>query len=119
MAGVQVLSYELIKNMDSSDKLKKVLDIVRKGDVVMLEGRLTPEEETDLVSQAMANVSGRFTGIEVAFLNSSKSESILGKVKDSIINIIAKDRIGITVIGPSKIIKEIRMDPNKLEILFR
>lgn len=119
MAGVQVLSYELIKNWDSSDKLKKILDIVKKGDVVMLEGRLTAEEETELVYQALANVSGKFTGIEVAFLNSNKSRNILEKVRDSIVKILVKDRIGITVIGPSKIIKEIKMDPNKLEILFK
>lgn len=119
MTGVQVLSYGLIKNWTRSEKLEKILVIVKGGDVVMLEGKLAPEDETELVSRALASVSGRFTGIEVAFLNSSRSKSILGKVKDSIINVLAKDRIGITVVGPSKIIKEIKMDPNKLEILFK
>ncbi|MDA3855463.1 MAG: DUF2073 domain-containing protein [Candidatus Woesearchaeota archaeon] len=119
MTGVQVLSYELIKNWSRAEKLEKILIIVKGGDVVMLEGKLAPEDETELISRALANVSGRFTGIEVAFLNSSRSTTILGRVKDTLINVLAKDRIGITVVGPSKIIKEIKMDPNKLEILFK
>jgi hypothetical protein len=119
MAGVQVLSYELLKNLDESKKIKKILEVVKKGDIVMLEGKLDPLVETELVSKALSSVSGKFSGIEVAFLNSPKSNSIVDKFKNSVLNFIAKDRMGITVVGPSKIIKEIKMDPNKLEILFK
>lgn len=119
MVGVQVLSYELMKNLTSFEKISKILNIVISGDVVMLEGRLTPDEENDLITKALGNVSGKFTGIEVAFLDSNRSKNLIEKFKDSIIKILAKDRIGITVVGPSKLIKEIKMDPNKLEILFK
>lgn len=119
MTGVQVLSYELIKNLDSDKKVKRILDIAKKGDVVMLEGKLTSDEELTLTSRALRNVSGKFTGIEIAYLSSTSSNSILEKAKDLIIKAIASHRVGITVIGPSKIIKEIKMDPNKLEILFK
>lgn len=118
MAGVQVLSYELLKNLTSGQRISKILDIVKKGDVVMIEGRLSSEEETTLISKALANVSGKFTGVEIAFLDSQKSKSFKEKFKDSLLKMIAKDRFGITVVGPSKIIKEVKMDPNKLEILF-
>lgn len=120
MAGrVQVLSYSLLNNLDSIEKVNKILAIAKKGDVVMIEGRMTANEETFLISQAMANVSGKFSGVEVAFLDSQKSLSFLEKIKKSLIQALAKDRMGITVIGPSKIIKEIKMNPNKLEILFK
>ena len=117
--GVQVLSYELVGEMRPSEKLERILSIVKKGDIVMVEGRLSPEEETTLISRALKNVSGKFPGIEIAFLQSTGSKSVLKKVKESILKIIAGNRIGLTVIGPSKIIKEIKMDPNKLEILFK
>lgn len=119
MAGLQVLAYEMMKNLTSEQKVKRILAIVKNKDIVMLEGKLTPDEETDLIAKAMANVSGSFSGIEVAFLSSTRSKSIVEKLRNSILRIIAKDRFGITVIGPSKIIKEIKMDPNKLEILFK
>lgn len=119
MAGVQVLSYELTKNLTSFEKISKILNIVMGGDVVMIEGRLTPDEENDLITKALESVSGKFTGIEVAFLDSNKSRGLVEKLKDSLIKLLAKNRIGITVVGPSKIIKEIKMDPNQLEILFK
>jgi len=118
--GVQVLSYDLIMDLDSKDRITKILNIVRdKGDVVMIEGRLSPEDETELISSALGSVSGRFTGIEVAFLDHKRAQGFIAKLKDSLLKILAKDRIGITVVGPSNIVKEIKMDPQKLEILFK
>ncbi len=118
--GVQVLSYESMKVLDSVKKVSKVLKIVKKGDIVMIEGKLTPEEETYLISSAMQNVSGKFSGIEIAFLQSSNvASSFVEKIRESLIKALAKDRIGITVIGPSKVVKEIKMDPSKLEILLK
>ena len=118
--GVQVLSYDLIMTLDQKKRIEKILDIVREdGDVAMIEGRLGPEDETELISSALGSVSGRFTGIEVAFLDNKKSHGFIEKLKDSLIKILAKDRIGITVVGPSNIIKEIKMNPDKLEILFK
>lgn len=117
--ALQVLSYDLIKFLSSEAKVNKILSIVKKGDVVMIEGRISPFEETELISQALASVSGRFTGIEVAYLDSNSSKDFVSNLKEFMIKFIAKDRIGITVVGPSKIIKEIKMDPQKLEILFK
>ena len=117
--GVQILSYDLLNRMSRRDRIAKILEIVKNKDVVMLEGRLDCEEESELITEALENVSGRFSGIEVAFLDSRKSDGILESIRHTLLKVIAKNRIGITVIGPSKIIKEIKMDPNKLEILFK
>ena len=116
--GVQVLSYDLVKGLHFEQKISKVLEIVKKGDVVLLEGRLSPDEELTLTSKALESVSGKFSGIEIAYLKSSNSKTFFGSFKETLIKLLAKDRFGITVIGPSKIIKEIKMDPQRLEILF-
>lgn len=121
--GVQVLSYDLMKKLSSDERISKILDIVKKGDIVMLEGRIAAEEEGVLISKALSSVkssvkSGKFTGIEIAYLDSKVEETIIEKFKGHILKFIAKDRLGITVIGPSKLIKEVKMDPQKLEILF-
>lgn len=118
--GIQVLSNQVLKGLDSEKRVQKILDIVRKGDVVMFEGRLNSEEELALTSKAMGNVSGKFSGIEIAYLDEqSTSKNMLDRVRDQLLKWIAKDRLGVTVVGPSKIIKEIKMDPNKLEILYK
>jgi hypothetical protein len=117
--GVKIFSYEMMKNIPSPARISKILDAVLAGAVVMLEGRISREEETELITSALQNVSGKFSGIEIAFLDNKKSSSFGEKLRQSIIKILAKDRIGITVVGPSKIIKDIKMDPDKLEILFK
>lgn len=119
MVGVQVLSYDLVKSMRPSQKIKKILEIVMKGDVVMIEGKLASEEETSLISSALEVVSKKFSGIEIAYLDSKSSNSFVDKFKDRIVKVLAGDRVGITVVGPSKLVKEIKMDPQKLEILFK
>lgn len=117
--GVQVLAYDLMKNLDSNSKIKKILETVKKGDIVMLEGKLSPDEELSLTSKALESVSGKFSGIEIAHLASTSSQTAIERVKGVILKALANNRFGITVIGPSKIIKDIKMDPQKLEILFK
>lgn len=119
MVGVQVLSYEMLSSLSSNKRIRKILSLVKSGDVVLIQGRLTPDEETTLISSALENVSGKFSGIEIAFLDSKASDSFLGKITHSLLLVLAKDRMGTTVVGPSKLIKEIKMNPEKLEILFK
>ena len=119
MAGVQVLSYNMVKELDSDKKVNKILEIVKKGDVVLIEGRLSPEEETVLMSKALRNVSGKFSGVEIAFLEDGSTNSVVDKLKSSFLKVIAGNRFGLTAVGPSKIVKEIKMNPDKLEILFK
>lgn len=118
--GVQILSFDMLRKFKTETRLHKILDILKDGDVVVIEGRLSHEEETTLVAHALENVSGKFTGIEIAYLDPKyHTMSFLESIKEKLIMLLAKERLGITVIGPSKIIKEIKMDPQKLEVLFK
>ena len=116
--GVQVLSYDMMKRLKSSERISKILEIVKLGDIVMIEGRMSAEEEATLISKALSSIKGKFTGIEIAYLDSKTEDSLIEKVRGTLLKVLAKDRLGITVIGPSKLIKEVKMDPQKLEILF-
>ena len=118
MVGVQILSFNLISELDFDKKIEKILSIVKKGNIVLIDGRLDPKLETELISSALKEISGKFTGIEIAHLNSFQKKNKIEKIKEKLISFIVKNRLGITVIGPSKIIKEIKMDPQKLEILL-
>ena len=94
--GVQVLSYELFKDLRSSEKIAKILEVVKGGDIVMLEGKLDSEIEADLIASAMASISGRFTGVEVAYLGSIRAKSFTQKIKEQLVKILVKDRIELT-----------------------
>ena len=117
--GVKVYSSKTIQEMEQSKRIKLILDIVKKGDLVMFEGKLHPEEELHLTTKAMESVSGRFSGIEIAHLGDDNNANLIQRLKKRMFKILSGYEQGITVIGPSKQIKEIKMDPNNLEILFK
>lgn len=116
---VKIISSFALNSLDSDKKTKKILDIVKKGDIVVLEGRLSSDEELSITTKALQSVSGKFTGVEIAFLGDQNAESFIDKVKQRLVKVLSGRSIGITVVGPSKIIKEIKMDPNNLEILLK
>ena len=83
MANKLILSfmpYGEIQKMESAQRIKKILDIILSGKIVILQGKLTPEEETRLIGDTMAMIGyvKNFKGIELAVIASNLSFSIWG-----------------------------------------
>ncbi len=116
---VKIFSYEVLTRLSQFERINRILKIVRKGNLVLIEGRLKKEEEVLLISKTMENISKSFTGVEIAYLDSKTKGGLVEKIKNKLIKLLAKDRLGITVIGPSKVVKEIKMDPMKIEIFLK
>ena len=103
-----------IENISSARIVHKILEIVKQGKIVVLEGKLKSEEEADLIEITMQNVNKKFKGIEVATLNPKGKDDFRSKI----LGLIAGNRIGLTVIGPAVIVKDIKKNPGKLELLI-
>jgi hypothetical protein len=115
---LQFVPYHEISDIGSARRVTKLINIVKENKVVLLEGRLKKEEETDLIAIAMDEINNRFKGIELAVIDPKKGsrKGIFTNVKSGIVNLVLGDRQGFTVIGPATIIKEIKKDPNKIEL---
>ncbi len=60
-----------------------------------------------------------FKGIELAVIEpNTKEQSIFVKFKYGIAKRLVGDNSALTVIGPASIIKEIKKDPRKIELLL-
>lgn len=117
MVTIQFVPYHEIEDLGSARRVKKLIDIVKENKIVLLQGRLKKEEEADLIAITMEEISDRFKGIELAVINpGDKSATGFKKVRDNIFGFILGDRQGVTVIGPATIVKEIKKDPNKIEL---
>lgn len=79
-----------------------------------MEGKLKQSEETKLIEETMAMVNGKFKGVEVCTVNPQEKMSLF---KKSIYDLLLGDKRGMTIIGPASIIKEIKRDPNKIQLL--
>jgi hypothetical protein len=119
--AIQFLPYSEIRNLDSDRRIRKVLNIVLGNVILILQGKLRSEEETRLIGDTMAMIGHvqDFKGIELAVISGNERDSIFGKMKRGIANALAGGDLGaITIIGPATIVKEIKRNPKKIELLL-
>ena len=118
MLTLQFLPWSEIGGLTQEERLKKLLAIVREEKIVLLEGRLKSNEKSSLIAMTMGEISQKFKGIEIEEISSeSKGTALLEKIRSIFINLLLGDRRGFTIIGPASIIKEIKRDPDKIQLL--
>ena len=120
MVTFQFVPYHEIESLGSARRVKKLIDIVKQNKIVMLQGKLRKEEEADLIEITMEEIGDKFKGIELAVINPDSAQmSAFRKMKNSFFGMILGDRQGMTIIGPASIVKDIKKDPNKIELLTK
>ena len=120
--SLQFLPFGEIRGLDSSERIKKILDIILGNNILILQGRLLPDEETRLIEDTMGMIKHvkNFKGIELAVISGNNRANILQKARQNIANAISGGDMGaITVIGPATIVKEIKKNPRKIELLLK
>ena len=117
--SLHLMPFSEIKDLSISDRVKKILKLVLGNKVVILQGRLRPEEEIRLIEDTMAMVDyvKEFKGIELAVIEPDFREaSFFFKVKRGIANTLIGNSTAMTVVGPASLVKDIKKDPKKLEV---
>lgn len=118
MLTIQFIRYDQIEDLNSDDRVKKVLEFVKNEKIVLIEGKLKPSEEANLIAKTMAEIDEEFTGIELDYLNSSSKEGVglFRKVKSYLASALLGNRQGFTIIGPASVVKEIKKDPDNIQL---
>lgn len=112
--------YSDIAKMESNKRIQRLLDTVLSGKIVILQGKLESIEESGLIQATMALV-GRvkgFKGVELAVINPAQDSGVIDKVKLGIARALVGNRDALTIIGPASVVKEVRRDPRKIELLL-
>jgi len=118
MVTIQLLPYTEIESLSSVGRIRKLLNIAKQDKIVLLQGRLRKDEETELIKVTMEEINKEFKGIELAVINpATASLTGLQKLKNDLIGAVLGDRQGLTIIGPASVVKQIKKDPNKIELL--
>ncbi|MBM3233282.1 DUF2073 domain-containing protein [Candidatus Pacearchaeota archaeon] len=120
--SLQVIPYSEIADLSISERVKKILSLILNNKIVMIHGRLRAEEEARLIEDTMALVGHikNFRGIELAVIEPDlRDKTIFVKMKYGLARRLVGDSSALTVIGPSSVVKEIKRDPKKVELLFK
>jgi len=113
-------------------KINFILKKVKDGSILITDGVLRPEEEMDLIKETMRKVDDGFPGIEVCSLKKQTNGfrlffEKLSDGRESVGNFMLKKitgkpsktklKTGMTLIGPAKIIKKIKKNPDSFSVL--
>ncbi len=115
---IQFIPFSQLASMSSYKRVKFILENV-KDKIIIIQGKLTPEEEKDLIEETMKKIGKGFKGIEIEVLNPKFDFGMINKIKKSVADFLVGDRDAITLIGPASVIKEIKKDIKKLEFFLK
>ena len=119
--SLHIIPFSEIRDLSIGERIKKILKLVLQNKVLILQGRLRSEEEIRLIEDTMAMVDHvkSFKGIELAVIEPDiGTESIMMKIRKGIAKTLVGHHNALTIIGPASIVKEIKKDPKKLEVLL-
>jgi hypothetical protein len=116
------MSYREHSPLSTEEKLKKILRITKQNKIILMQGKLRADEEARLIEETMSQITKNFAGISFCSINPNKQngngeKKFSEKLKDSIYNVAFGRRDILTIIGPATIVREIRKNPNKIDLL--
>jgi len=119
--SLQVIPFAEVQELTIAQRVKKILNLVLGNKIVILHGRLRAEEEARLIEDTMALVDHvkDFKGIELAVIEPNlKGKGVFLRMKHGMAKRLVGDSNALTVIGPATVVKEIKRDPKKLEVML-
>jgi hypothetical protein len=118
MLTFQFVPFAEIVNLNSEQRINKLIEIVKKNKIILMQGRLRPSEEAGLIQKTMELISKDFKGIELCTVYpEAKNDKLFSQLKHLVLRFLVGAGDGLTIIGPATIIKEIKRNPDKIELL--
>ena len=119
---IHFMPYSEIANEDAIGRIKKIMGLVLDQKIIILQGKLLPDEEARLIENSMTligNIKG-FQGVEIAAISGeSENRGLFDKVRHNIAKILVGEQDAITIIGPASVVKDITRDPKKIELMLQ
>jgi len=99
----------------TGDNFGKIVKDLKKDTILLIDAKLSPAHEAELIKKTMEHVSEKFAGIELSSIELvPEKDSATGKIKDFLFQVATGKKRGMTVIGPARIIRKIEKNPAEL-----
>lgn len=110
---LEFISSDILDEKKGDEKMRFILDKIKRDKILVIEESLSSTEEAKLIEVTMETISDKFPGIEVSTLREKKESGI----RERIIKMLGGRTGGLTVIGPSRLIKRIKKEPQMISVL--
>ncbi len=110
---MEFISTARLRGMGSSEeRVDYLLNVIKRGSIIVLDERLDPLEERLLIEATLSMIDDDFTGIEISSIGDHASDW-----KYKLIKLLGGKPPGLTVIGPAKLLKRVKGDKEHLDLL--
>lgn len=110
MIKIKLIPYESVK-----EDFGKVMKALQDKTLVLIDAKLSPQEEASLIQDTMERFSETFKGIELSSLE-TKTGSGFESIKSAIVQKMTGKKRGFTIIGPANIVRKIKKNPSELMV---
>jgi hypothetical protein len=120
-AGIEFVPFERLMVMSPEQRVSLIVKHVKNNSIMITDGKLDVEEEAKLIETTMRQISKKFTGIEVASIETGdlRKNQPLNFMRDKISELISGKKRGITIVGPAKLVKKIKKKPDRISLLMK
>jgi len=115
MLSFQFVPYSEIRSLDSDQRIRRLLRLVKSHNIIIINGKLKSKEEAELIRRTMESIDKEFKGIEIGSVEPKK----VNKIKQGLMKLLFNEEQGFTIIGPATVIKEIKQNPGKLQLYMQ
>ena len=110
---LEFISSDVLEGKTAEEKMKFLMDKIKDDKIIVIEESLSSQEEALLIEATMKQISKKFPGVEISTLRERTAEGF----KERLIKILGGRTGGLTVIGPSKLVKKMKKEPQKISML--
>lgn len=118
---IEFMPFDKLKHLSQKRKIATIVNVVKKNSVLIIDGKLSAEEEASLIEETMKKISKSFPGIEICSFNSAdfrkKEKQFFDVIKETVLERLVGRR-GMTIIGPAAVVKNITKDPDRVSLLL-
>lgn len=114
---LEFIPFENLQKMTMKEKVKYIIKKTQENKILIFDSKLTPQEEVELISETMKFINNKFKGVEIASLYQNDDAGIINKIKGTIFRYLTGKNRGTSIIGPAKIIREIKRDPDRKSVV--
>ena len=92
--------------MNNRERIKKIITLLKNKNIIIIDTIVPPSDELEIIKEVINNVDNFFKGIEISTIRKSQN-GILSKI-------LFKKESGLTIIGPTNIVKRLEKQGENL-----